>query len=379
MSEFGLAETTAGCFYDDSKEVRTLALEVFCGFSANTKLQTYLVEELKGVDLLRRFAFDRNVYMWYALANLSEHREDVCKDIANDEFYMEALLGSLEWALQMSDYHMLRPTMRLLANLAEYKENAEILSSEKYRDKLEMLLSIPVLLESQSMAPGHNLRFRLVKYTPEHWPELVSQLVDSGVTAELDPELTKFGLIHQTFATVSAGIVWSMWRAQRLKSKFKPLARTERAWIRSAVWRSPLTAVGLSFVVFGIEQLATYVSSQLKWETFRDARYAYATYFLALPVYWAALNYAGPFATIPSLVRIRYNDRLPALNHKLRPYMLAAAKAAGIIDEIPSSEPANHNRYTTPLNEITENKRASTLLQKEDAERIQKQQKKWFW
>lgn len=379
MSEFGLAETTLGCIYDQSQHVRELALEVFCGFTANPALQKYLAEELKGVDALRRFAFDHNIYMWYSVANLAERHEAICKDICNDEFYMEGLLNALERALQMSDYHMMRPTMRLLANLAEYPENVQLLSSEKYRDKLELLLSVPVLLESQSMAPGHNLRFRLVKYAPEHWPELVSQMVESGVTAELEPELTKFGLIHQTFATVSAGIAWSMWRAQRLKSKFHPLARSERAWIRSAVWRSPLTAVGLSFFLFGIERLAAYVSTQLKWETFRDARYAYAPYFLTLPVYWAALNYAGPFATIPSLVRIRYNERLPALNYKFRKPMLYAAKELGLIDEIPGNEPANYNRMTTPLNEIIQNRREAERLQKADADRIMKEQKKWFW
>lgn len=380
MSEFGLADTTVACFYDESPEVRKLAVEVFCGFTANTDLQKYLVEDLKGVEAIRRFAFTHDAFVWYALANLSEHNIDVCKEISSDEYFMDALLTTYERSLMMTDYHMIRPIMRLLMNLAEYRESAEALSSEKYQLKLRELLSAFLVPESQTMSSALNLRVRLAKHLPERWPYFVEELIAAGVHEEQDPELTKFSLIRQSLAALSAGIAWSLFRAYRMKGKFDPMSRSERAWVRSAVWRSPLTAVGLSFALFGIERISGYVSKQLSWETFRDARYAFLPYFLTVPLYWVALNYAGPFATIPSLIRVRENERLPPFNYKMREPIIKAMQAIGVVDEV-ETDPSNYNRLTTHLGQIIKDRNETARLQKEDVEKIMKEQqkKKWFW
>ena len=378
MSNFGLAEVTLAAASDESKEVQSLALEVFCGFTANERLRAYLIEELKAVDGLRKFADSKNLYMWHAIGNLAEGNAAVCQQIATDEYYMDCLLDTYERSLMLNDMYFLRPLIRLLSHLAADKQSALLLST-KYKEKLEELMGVFIMPEAQSMVNAINLRFRLAKNVPEHWPDLVSELESAGIHQEEKSSLLMYSMIHQSMAVGAAGVAWSLFRAWRLKGKFEPMARSERAWVRRAVWTSPITAIALSFSIYLVEQVSEKVSHSLQWEGFRDARYAYAPYFALLPIYWTALNFAGPFATLPSFIRIRYRETMPPYNYHLRDPLLDAMVSLGLIDSR-EIDPSHPDRFTTNLGEIALQNQIVRQKLKEDAEWVANQQKskKWF-
>jgi hypothetical protein len=380
MSDFGLAEVTLRAFTDPSKRVKELALEVFCAFTANEKLRPYLVDELKAVDELRRFAGDRNLYVWYAVSNLADHNEKVCAEIANDEYYMDSLLDCYEKSLRMQDMYYLRPIIRLLSNLALYPESCAKLSTT-YKERLESLINVFIMPETQSMTNNINLRLRLSKNEPRVWPDLVTEMRDAGIHEEEKHSLEMFSMLHQGMAVGAVGLFWSLFRAFRLKGKHYPLLRHEREWIRKAVWTSPIAAILLSFTWFGTEKLSSFISDMSSWDSFRDARNAFLPNFLTLPIYWFALNYLGPFATLPSLLRIRYKETIPPYSYHLREPLMELFEATGMIDDR-NFDPTEPERFTTNLGEIAMENQTIRRKLKEDAEWVAKQeQKKWyqFW
>lgn len=395
MSDFGLCDTAMKCLLDPSPEVRDLALEVVCGFSSNDRLHKHMLEELGALDFLRRFAAQGNLYMWQAVSNLAQGNHEICKEIANDEYFMENLLAMYETALRSQDVYFLRPVVRLLAQMAYYKDCAEVMSGPQYQPKLDLLLGAMIIPEGQSHNNNINLRYRLVLQCPEkwpnwveNWPQLALEIAEIGAASSNaeDPVLgatssiNMYQYIHQALVVGVAGAAWSAFRAWRLRGKFDPLSRSERQWIRNAVWKSPITAIALSFVLNGVEQLSAFVSKDvLSWDGFRDARYAYAPYFLVLPIYWAALNYLGPFATIPSLIRVRYRENLPPITYRLRKHLLAALVEIGWIDNA-QVHPQEHQRLTTNINEVHYNNQKARESIKKDAEwfMAKEKRKKWF-
>lgn len=316
--------------------------------------------------------------MWHALGNLAHANESVCKEIVNDEYMMDSLFEMYERALGMNDMYFVRPLVRLLSTLAQYPESSMVLSTT-YREKLDRLMSVFIIPEAQSMANSLNLRLRLAKHNPGQWPELVGELASSGIHEEETPRLYMYSMIHQAFGVGAAGLVWSLFRAWRLAGKHTPLSRPERAWVRRAVWTSPLAAILLSFSWNGLEQVSAYVSKQLAWEEFREARYAFLPYFALLPTYWVALNFLGPFATVPSLLRIRYRETMPPYNYHFREPLLDLFEALGLIEDR-HVDPLHSDRFTTNLGEIALQNQIVRQKIREDAEWVAKQEKskKWF-
>lgn len=376
MSNFGIAEVVLAATNDTCPQVRDLALEVFSGFTANERLRSYLIEELKAVDGLRKFADCKNLYVWHAVGNLAENNPEVCRQIAKDDYYMNSLLDMYERSLGLNDMYFLRPLIRLLATLASDRESALELSTT-YRERLDNLMSVFIIPEAQSMVNNINLRFRLSSHCPEHWPELQRELASSGIDKEEKSNIEFYAMIHQSMVVGATGLAWSLFRAWRLSGKFEPMSRTERAWVRKAVWTSPIAAILLSHTWLGVEKVSEYVSHQLKWDGFREARYAYAPYFTLLPIYWVALNFIGPFATIPSLFRIRYRETTPPYTYHLREPILDIMEDAGFIENR-HLDPTQEDRFTTNLGEIALTNQIIRQKLKEDAEWVERKNSKWF-
>lgn len=378
MSDYGMADVVLRCLNDDSARVRQLALEVFCAFTANEKLRPYLLDELKALDVLRKFADQRNLYMWYAVTNLADHNEEVCKEIAHDEYFMESLMYLYERSVRMQDLYYLRPIYRLLSNLARYPESCEILSTT-YKEKMELLLWAPIMPETQSLTNSINMRLFLARNQPKVWAELGAELMTEGITQEEPPQLTKWAMAHQALAVMGTGLVWSFWRSKRLASKYFPLNRMEREWVRRAVWRSPLAAVALSFCWIGVERICKELSENIEWEGYRDARKVILPYFGLLPIYWFALNYLGPFATIPSLIRIRYNETMPPYNFLLREPALDLFETIGLVEER-HADPMNPERPITSMADAFYESHQTKLKIKQQALAEQQQRSSWkFW
>ncbi|XP_049851538.1 uncharacterized protein LOC126326202 [Schistocerca gregaria] len=312
MVRFGVASAVLSAMMDPDPEVQRLATQVFCGYTCNPTTRTFLAENLNALFFLRRFAHSDNMFVWHAIKNLSEKNSKLLVEIASDEFIMESLFDGLCKTGNAVNHQTMRSQLGLLSNLCECKQSCELLA-QNYAEKIRSWLNLEFILEPISLYHNSNIRVCLSKNASVAFPQAVEEVQNYKLTEKTRDTFMSTTISTQMILSLSTGIIWAVARGMHLHRKFAPLSTSEKAWIRRAIYLSPVASAVLSMSIYGLEQFASTVNDKLSYDSFRDIRKSALVFSLQIPLYWLGINFIGPFCILPSLIRVRYTDERPTL------------------------------------------------------------------